>query len=84
MNQENQFSISRFKNRNGVFSNRVDGRLHRVRFRRNFNTKEAAAAERTSYASKQIREIDFLRGEVADAFQRNLVSETKYSVCCWA
>src|ERR1700710_1211502 len=48
MNQENQFSVSRFKNRNGVFSFRVDGRLHGVRIRRNFKTQEEAAAEKTA------------------------------------
>jgi len=48
MNQENQFSVSRFKNRNGVCSFRVDGRLHGVRIRRNFKTQEEAAAEKAA------------------------------------
>ena len=48
MNQENQFSVSRFKNRNSVFSFRVDGRLHGVRIRRNFKTQEEAAAEKAA------------------------------------
>ena len=45
MNQPS-FAVSRFKNRNGVFSFRVDGRLNGVRIRRNFKTQEEAAAEK--------------------------------------
>jgi hypothetical protein len=45
MNQS-KFVIRRFENRNGVTSWRVDGRLHGARFRRNFKTREEAAAER--------------------------------------
>jgi hypothetical protein len=40
------FAVSRFKNRNGVFSFRVDGYLNGVRIRRNFKTQEEAAAEK--------------------------------------
>jgi hypothetical protein len=43
MNPENSFTVSRFKNRNGVFSWRVDGRLKGVRIRRNFKAYEEAA-----------------------------------------
>jgi len=46
MKHENSFSVSRFKNRNGVFSFRVKGHLNGVRIRRNFKTKEEASAER--------------------------------------
>jgi len=46
MKPENLFSVSRFKNRNGVLSFRVEGRLHGVRIRRNFKTQEEAAAEK--------------------------------------
>src|SRR5580658_9855899 len=45
MSHHPMFAVSRFKNRNGVFSFRVDGRLHGVRIRRNFKTREEAAAE---------------------------------------
>jgi hypothetical protein len=48
MNHKNAFTVSRFKNRNGVFSFRVDGRLHAVRIRRNFKTHEKAAAEKAA------------------------------------
>lgn len=48
MNHKNQFSVTRFKNRNGVFSYRVEGRLHGVRIRRNFKTQEEAAAEKAT------------------------------------
>ena len=48
MNQENSFSVSRFKNRNGAFSFRVEGRLHGVCIRRNFKTQDEAAAEKAA------------------------------------
>ena len=40
-----EFVVSRFKNRNGVISFRVDSRLHCVRIRNNFKTREGAIAE---------------------------------------
>src|ERR1019366_10536966 len=52
MNHENSFCVSRFKNRNGVFSFRVDGRIHGVRIRRNFKTQEEAAAEKATLELK--------------------------------
>jgi hypothetical protein len=39
MKHEQSFAVSRFENRNGVTSWRVDGRLHGVRIRRNFKTQ---------------------------------------------
>jgi hypothetical protein len=48
MKNENLFSVSRFKNRNGVFSFRVDGCLNGVRIRRNFTTQEEAANEKAA------------------------------------
>ena len=48
MQYKNQFSVTRFKNRNGAFSYRVEGRLHGVRIRRNFKTQEEAAAEKAA------------------------------------
>ena len=49
------FAVSRFKNRNGVFSFRVDGRLHGVRIRRNFKTQEEAAAEKAALELKAMQ-----------------------------
>ena len=43
-----QLSIGRFKNRNGVVSFRVFGYLHGERVRRNFLTREEAAAEKAA------------------------------------
>jgi hypothetical protein len=43
MNHENKFSVMRFRNRNGMFSFRCDGRLNGVRIGRNFETQEEAA-----------------------------------------
>ena len=61
MNHENSFSVSRFKNRNGVFSFRVDGRLHGVRIRRNFKTQEEAAAEKAALELKSLQTASGLR-----------------------
>lgn len=43
-----KFVVSRFKNRNGVTSFRVDGRLHSIRVRRNFKTRDEAIAEKAA------------------------------------
>lgn len=51
MNQPT-FAVCRFENRNGVSSWRVDGRLHGVRIRKNFKTREEAAAEKASLELK--------------------------------
>lgn len=53
------FSVSRFENRNGVFSFRVDGRLNGVRIRRNFKTQEEAAAEK---AALQLKALQLVAG----------------------
>jgi hypothetical protein len=51
MNQQ-RFCVTRFKNRNGVISWRVDGRLGGVRIRKNFKAREVAAAERATLELK--------------------------------
>jgi integrase len=51
MNQPT-FTLSRFENRNGVTSWRVDGRLHGVRFRKNFKSREEAAAAKAALELK--------------------------------
>jgi integrase len=48
MSHENTFAVSRFLNRNGVTSWRVAGWLHGIRIRKNFKTKEEAAAEKAA------------------------------------
>jgi integrase len=81
MSHTTAFTVSRFKNRNGVTSWRVDGRLHGVRIRRNFKTREAAAAEKTALEIKELQAAaglqvatTFLTGdqlrEAESAFQR--------------
>ncbi|ATC63128.1 hypothetical protein CMV30_03685 [Nibricoccus aquaticus] len=40
------FVVSRFKNRNGVITFRVEGRLNGVRIRKNFKSREEAIAEK--------------------------------------
>jgi integrase len=46
MSHNTAFAVSRFENRNGVTSWRVEGKLHGLRIRKNFKTREAAAAEK--------------------------------------
>ena len=46
------FAVSRFKNRNGAHSYRVEGCLNGVRIRRNFKTQEEAAAEKAPLESR--------------------------------
>jgi integrase len=55
MNHENKFSVSRFRNRNGVFSFRIEGRLNGVRIRRNFKTLEEAATEKAALELKGLQ-----------------------------
>ncbi len=51
MNQQ-KFGVSRFVNRNGVTSGRVAGWLHGLRIRKNFPTREEAAAENATLELK--------------------------------
>jgi hypothetical protein len=46
MTHDQSFTVSRFQNRNGVTSWRVSGYLAGVRLRKNFPTREEAAAEK--------------------------------------
>ena len=50
--KQQRFLVTRFENRNGVNSWRVDGRLGGVRIRRNFKTREEAAAEKAALELK--------------------------------
>ena len=54
MNQSS-FAVTRFQNRNGVISWRVDGRLHGVRIRKNFKTREEAIAEKATQELKALQ-----------------------------
>jgi len=54
------FVITRFQNRNGVVSWRVDGRLHDIRIRRNFKSREEAAAEK---ATLELKAFQFAAGQ---------------------
>ncbi len=56
-----KFAVSRFENRNGVTSWRVDGRLHGLRIRKNFKTREEAAAEQASLELKAMNAANGLR-----------------------
>jgi len=61
MSHENTFAVSRFLNRNGVISWRVAGWLHGVRIRKNFKTKEDAAAEKATLELKVMQATSGLR-----------------------
>ena len=50
-----EFAVSRFENRNGVASWRVEGGLYGLRIRRNFKTREAAAAEKAALDLKALQ-----------------------------
>ena len=54
MNQPT-FAVTQFENRNGVISWRVDGRLHSVRIRKNFKTREEAIAEKATQELKALQ-----------------------------
>jgi len=64
MNHENKFAVSRFENRNGVISWRVAGWLHGVRIRRNYRTKEEAAAEKAGLELSAIQATSGLRSAI--------------------
>jgi uncharacterized glyoxalase superfamily protein PhnB len=49
-----KFVVSSFENRNGTTSWRVDGYFNGVRIRRNFRTREEAAAEQTALEIKAL------------------------------
>ena len=50
--QQSAFTVTRFLNRNGVTSWRIDGRLHGLRIRKNFKTREEAGAEKAVLEAK--------------------------------
>jgi hypothetical protein len=56
------FAVSRFENRNGVTSWRVSGLLAGVRIRKNFKTREEAAAEK---ATLEIKALQIASGQRA-------------------
>jgi integrase len=54
-NQQTKFIVSRFENRNKITSWRVDGRLHGLRIRKNFKTREEAGAEKAALDLKALQ-----------------------------
>ena len=55
------FDLSRFENRNGTISWRVTGNLHGLRVRKNFKTREEAAAEKATLEIKALQASSGLR-----------------------
>jgi hypothetical protein len=60
MNQA-EFAVSQFENRNGITSWRVAGWLHGVRIRKNFKTREEAAAEKAALELNALQASSGLR-----------------------
>jgi hypothetical protein len=60
MNQS-AFAIGQFSNRNGTTSWRVDGRINGVRIRKNFKSREEAAAEKAALELKALQSTSNLR-----------------------
>lgn len=56
-----EFAVRQFLNRNGVTSWRVDGRINGVRIRKNFKTREEAAAEKATLELKALQSTSSLR-----------------------
>jgi integrase len=80
MNHENSFSVSRFRNRNGVFSFRVEGSLNGVRIRRNFKTQEEAATEKAALELKGLQIGSNLRS-VTTVLAEDQVREAEAAFC---
>ncbi|MGH7995911.1 MAG: tyrosine-type recombinase/integrase [Opitutaceae bacterium] len=71
-----KFAVIQFENRNGSTSWRVDGRLHGVRFRKNFKTREEAAAEKAALEIKALQTVAGLR-QIATALNEEQVREAE-------
>ncbi len=71
-----EFAVSRFENRNGAKSWRVSGFLHRVRIRKNFKTREEAAAEKSVLEIKALQAASGLHA-VATALTEDQVREAE-------
>jgi len=71
-----EFILSRFENRNGVISWRVGGFLHGIRIRKNFKTREEAAAEKATLEIKALHASSGLRS-IATALKEEQVREAE-------
>src|SRR6266568_2045260 len=71
-----KFAVSRFENRNGATSWRVAGRLHGLRIRKNFKTREEAAAEQASLELKAMNAANGLH-TIATALTPEQVREAE-------
>lgn len=62
--EHSKFAVTRFENRNGVTSWRLTGWLHGVRIRKNFKTKDEAAAEKATLELKALQATAGMRSVV--------------------
>jgi hypothetical protein len=56
-----KLNVTRFENRNGAVSWRVDGRLNGLRVRKNFKTREEAGAEKAAHEIRALQNASGLR-----------------------
>ncbi len=66
------FALTRFENRNGTISWRVAGWLHGVRIRKNFPTREEAAAEKVVWELKALQATAGMRTAVSSLTEPQL------------
>ena len=59
--KQSTFALTRFENQSGLLSWRVEGRLHGIRIRKNFQSREEAAAEKAALELKSMQAASGLR-----------------------
>jgi len=59
--KQSTFAITRFENQSGLLSWRVEGRLYGLRIRKNFKSREEAAAEKVALELKSMQAASGLR-----------------------
>ncbi|MCX6950055.1 MAG: hypothetical protein NTX39_10390 [Opitutae bacterium] len=74
-----KFVVSRFENRNGLCSWRVSGFLHGVRLRKNFKTREEAAAEKAALEIKALQSTSGLRSIATALTEERVEVESDYA-----
>jgi integrase len=77
--KHDEFCVSKFENRNGVTSWRVTGWMHGLRIRKNFRSREEAAAEKAALGLKAIQAASGLRTAITSLSDTQLrESEAAY------
>jgi DUF1365 family protein len=63
MSHDKSFTVSRFQNRNGTYSWRISGFISGVRIRKNFPTREEAAAGMSALETRAIQASSLLHSQ---------------------